>query len=183
MNAALLGTDAALHEFIARATAVDATVSVVETVETLRAEVLQHCSDAVGGFAVSEGAAGMAPPNGVPGRTAGELCQVGAAVSLARLGVAESGSVLFVPDSRAERLLLLLPPLQLVVLPLVRLVSTLDEAMANVSSLVGADRQPAPYITFMTGPSRTADIERVITVGAHGPRRLHIIIVREWTDA
>jgi len=35
----------------------------------------------------------------------------------------------------------------------------------------------ANYISFITGPSRTADIERVLTIGAHGPERLVIVVV------
>ena len=34
----------------------------------------------------------------------------------------------------------------------------------------------APYISFLTGPSRTADIERVLTIGVHGPSRLVVVV-------
>jgi L-lactate dehydrogenase complex protein LldG len=36
------------------------------------------------------------------------------------------------------------------------------------------------YISFITGPSRTADIERVLTIGVHGPGRLIIVVVDEF---
>ena len=39
------------------------------------------------------------------------------------------------------------------------------------------------YISFITGPSRTADIERVLTIGVHGPERLIIVVVDEFEGA
>ena len=36
------------------------------------------------------------------------------------------------------------------------------------------------YISFITGPSRTADIERVLTIGVHGPERLIVVLVDEF---
>ena len=91
----------------------------------------------------------------------------------ALFAVAETGSVAvsWPRDERgrallAERLVLLVPKDQLV--------PTLDEALTRIDALVRAGRA---YVTLMTGPSRTADIERALTVGVHGPRELHVVLV------
>jgi L-lactate dehydrogenase complex protein LldG len=55
-----------------------------------------------------------------------------------------------------------------------QLVASLDEALARIEGLV---LDGHPYVTLMTGPSRTADIERALTVGVHGPRELHVVLV------
>ena len=51
---------------------------------------------------------------------------------------------------------------------------------ARPSKSVGAAGVFANYISFITGPSRTADIERVLTIGVHGPERLIIVVVDEF---
>ncbi len=88
-------------------------------------------------------------------------------------GVAETGSVLInePADDRgrcflADRLWVLVPESELV--------ATLDAALARIGQLVhGGARHPV----LMSGPSRTADIERVLTIGVHGPRALVIVVV------
>lgn len=90
----------------------------------------------------------------------------------ALFAVAETGSVA-VAWSRDERGSALLADRLFVVVPGDQVVATLDEALARIAALVRAGR---PYVTLMTGPSRTADIERALTVGVHGPRELHVLL-------
>jgi L-lactate dehydrogenase complex protein LldG len=87
--------------------------------------------------------------------------------------VAETGSVA-VALPRAERGAALLSERLWLFVPASELVATLDEALARIDALV---REGRPYVTLMTGPSRTADIERALTVGVHGPRELHVVLV------
>jgi L-lactate dehydrogenase complex protein LldG len=87
--------------------------------------------------------------------------------------VAETGSVA-VALPRAERGEALLSERLWVLVPASELVPTLDAALARIDALVRSGR---PYVTLMTGPSRTADIERALTVGVHGPRELHVVLV------
>ena len=87
--------------------------------------------------------------------------------------VAETGSVA-VTLPRAERGAALLSERLWLLVPATEVVPTLDAALARVDALV---RDGHPYVTLMTGPSRTADIERALTVGVHGPRELHVVLV------
>jgi L-lactate dehydrogenase complex protein LldG len=87
--------------------------------------------------------------------------------------VAETGSVA-VALPRSERGAALLSERLWLLVPASELVASLDEALARIESLVRGGR---PYVTLMTGPSRTADIERALTVGVHGPRELHVVLV------
>ena len=87
--------------------------------------------------------------------------------------VAETGSVA-VALPRTERGVALLAERLWLLVPASELVPTLDLALARVEALVRGGR---PYVTLMTGPSRTADIERALTVGVHGPRELHVVLV------
>lgn len=48
---------------------------------------------------------------------------------------------------------------------------------ASIGALNGAS--PRPYVSLITGPSRTSDIERVLTIGVHGPRALHIVLLSD----
>ena len=87
--------------------------------------------------------------------------------------VAETGSVA-VALSRDERGRCLLAERLWLLVPADQVVPTLDVALERIAALVRSGR---PYVTLMTGPSRTADIERALTVGVHGPRELHVVLV------
>lgn len=92
-------------------------------------------------------------------------------VCAAELAIAETGSVLLGESELLERLVSMLPPVSIVLLALDRLVASLDDAAAYLRSKTAR----SCYVSFVTGPSRTADIELVHTIGVHGPGELHII--------
>ncbi len=99
-------------------------------------------------------------------------------ISAASLGVAETGSYA-IADSIADRLVRMLAYRHIVVLDAARLVPGLDEAGAWLRDrFMGADGAEAGrYASFITGPSRTADIEMSLSVGAHGPAELRIALL------
>ncbi|MDP9357195.1 MAG: lactate utilization protein [Chloroflexota bacterium] len=98
-------------------------------------------------------------------------------LSLAHLAVAETGSVLVAETTLADRAVGMLAVAHLVICPTHALVPSLTEAADPLRAV--ATRPGGGYATLVTGPSRTADIERVLTVGVQGPARLAILFVDE----
>ena len=114
-----------------------------------------------------------------------EGASVGVAVglSLARNGIAETGSLL-VTDTLTDRLVRMLAPKHVMLLDVRDILPSLDEAGGHLRELIAAGPDgPGRYISFITGPSRTADIEMSLTVGAHGPAEVHLAILSATTDA
>ncbi|MHB1405843.1 MAG: LutC/YkgG family protein [Desulfitobacteriaceae bacterium] len=99
--------------------------------------------------------------------------QVDAGITSARWAVAETGTVVQTATDVDERLCSTLPPLHLVLLSTDALVPTLAEALA----LIHSSSEIPGFVGFITGPSRTSDIERVLTIGVHGPEQLIVVFV------
>ncbi len=100
----------------------------------------------------------------------------GVGIVAGKAGVAETGSVLLADDSLAARLLSMLADICVVILPETSIVRDLDAVGELIAEL---DRQGHRYLSMVTGPSRTADIERVLTIGVQGPRVLHIVVLQD----
>jgi L-lactate dehydrogenase complex protein LldG len=86
-------------------------------------------------------------------------------------GVAESGSIIC---SSADGKIVqagLLPAQHVAVIRRERIFATMEELLASFGET------PPTNITFITGPSRTADIELTLTIGVHGPERLDVIVI------
>jgi len=86
--------------------------------------------------------------------------------------VAQTGSVLVTSRSAGGRALSVLPPHHVVLARRDQLVADLPEAFALLKKKY-AVIYPS-FISFITGPSRTGDIERILVLGAHGPKKLTI---------
>jgi L-lactate dehydrogenase complex protein LldG len=94
-------------------------------------------------------------------------------ISAVDFGLADTGTVVQDASSVPLRLASTLPEIHVALLRTGAILPGLDELMPRL--------EPArsPYLSFITGPSRTADIERVLTIGVHGPVRLVIVCVDE----
>lgn len=102
-----------------------------------------------------------------------------AGFSGANLAIAESGTLVLVSNEGNVRLTTTLPPLHIAVVTTEKFVETLEQAAALIKPLITASSglKLTSYVSFITGPSRTTDIEKKLVLGAHGPQELHIIIL------
>jgi L-lactate dehydrogenase complex protein LldG len=101
------------------------------------------------------------------------LGEVGGGLTGADAGLAESGSIVLRSGPGRPRSASLLPGLHVAVLAVDRLVRSL----AHYAAQHPAAPQGISNLVVVTGPSRSADIEQELTLGVHGPRQLHVILV------
>jgi L-lactate utilization protein LutC len=93
------------------------------------------------------------------------------ALSAADLGIAETGTVVFLSGPQSLSSWHFRPGREFILLESRLIVPRLEDVLARI----GRDHVPAT-INLVTGPSRTADIEQTIEMGAHGPREIHILL-------
>lgn len=90
------------------------------------------------------------------------------------VAVAETGSVVLLSGAQSPTTLNFLPENHLVLVRRTQIVRHVEDVWTRLRQ--GPEAMPRSC-NFITGPSRTADIEQTIQLGAHGPRRLHVILV------
>ncbi|MFH0729236.1 MAG: lactate utilization protein [Pseudomonadota bacterium] len=90
--------------------------------------------------------------------------------------IAETGTLVLDSGSEDLRIATMLSETHIAWIPASRILS---EATDLSAYLTGKMKSPPGYMSFITGASRTADIERVLAIGVHGPQELHILIMEE----
>jgi L-lactate dehydrogenase complex protein LldG len=98
------------------------------------------------------------------------------AVSAAFAGIAETGTLALVSGPDNPTTLNFLADNHIVVLPRDAIEADYEGVFAKLRAAYGKGGAPRT-LNFITGPSRSADIEQTLLLGAHGPRRLHIVVV------
>jgi L-lactate dehydrogenase complex protein LldG len=88
--------------------------------------------------------------------------------------IARTGSIVLRATTAGGRRLSVLPPVHCVVATTAQLLPCLSSWLAEVHN-----NRTWSYGTIITGPSRTADIERILVLGAHGPKRLIVVVIDE----
>ena len=90
-------------------------------------------------------------------------------------GIAQTGTCIVVTDDESVRLDTMLPEVSVILLNRADILPDLPSAAPFLRSEQTQGR--ASYVSFITGPSRTADIERVSAIGVHGPLELHVVLI------
>jgi L-lactate dehydrogenase complex protein LldG len=90
--------------------------------------------------------------------------------------VAQTGSVCVTTRSSGGRALSVLPPHHIVIARHTQLLPDLTAAYELLAQKYGTSGYPS-FMGFITGPSRTGDIERILVLGAHGPKKLTVLLV------
>jgi L-lactate dehydrogenase complex protein LldG len=148
-----------------------------------RCTVLEH-SQALEAFVTEEGQKGTRVVNGIKSsagynlddirsREARELESVQLAILPGQLGVAENGAVWVTEENLGHRILPFITQQLVLVLHPARIVATMHDAYEQLAV------DEAGYGVFIAGPSKTADIEQSLVIGAHGPVAMQVLIVKD----
>jgi L-lactate dehydrogenase complex protein LldG len=185
MNA-VLDSSEMVESFKARAEAVSAQVERVANREAaleLVVRLLQQegVNDSPHSCAVWAASPMVAPAdrislqNAVPGLAFAVTRELAAdakvGISQMDFAIASTGSLVQYAEEVDKRLVSTLPATHIAIVATAALLPDLPSVFARL------DARNSAYLSFITGPSRTADIERVLTIGAHGPERLVIVLV------
>jgi L-lactate utilization protein LutC len=94
-------------------------------------------------------------------------------ITSADYALADTGTLVMIASPAEARLVSLLPPAHIAVVPMDRVLTSLDELFTLVP--LPADRSSS--MVLITGPSRTADIEQILVRGVHGPGQISVVLV------
>ena len=103
---------------------------------------------------------------------AADIFRFDVGISTAQAAIAETGTLVLDSVNERHRFVSLVPPVHIALVNASKIRETLGEAL----SLLRKDKEISPAVTFITGPSRSADIELTLTVGVHGPQELYVIV-------
>jgi len=176
------GNQDRIAAFIRGLEKVFATYSIVSSNAEVKQEVEKYLQqqDATGGLVVTgsvrkSGLLEGSTINLVDAPTRGEEAS---AIAIAYAGIAETGSLVFLSGADSPVTTNFLPDNFICILRQTELLNDMESLWSRMQQ---EHRAMPRAINIVTGPSRTADVEQTIQFGAHGPRRVHVIILSENT--
>ncbi|MCL6444853.1 MAG: lactate utilization protein, partial [Alicyclobacillus sp.] len=99
----------------------------------------------------------------------------------ASFGVADTGTIVLACGDAAGRTVHQVPLVHLVVMRESQIVQSLGDAMTRLREVAPSGRIPA-YVHFISGPSRSSDIENDQTIGVHGPARVMCFLLQDGAE-
>jgi L-lactate dehydrogenase complex protein LldG len=103
-----------------------------------------------------------------------EMCAAAdVGITSAEYALADTGALVVLATREESRLASLLPTIHVTILPADRILTGLDELFTMLPDPAASSSS----MVFIGGPSKTADIEQILTLGVHGPREIHLVVV------
>lgn len=191
--------DEVIARFIKEAVAVRAQVSRARSPEEAFARIADICHIA-GVQEVAHSGAPLLSVLDLPARLAGQglvvvdaagfgrgrrddliscLANCDAGVTAVDYAIAETGTIALSSDEQQSLLVSLLPPIHIAVLRESQIEPTLDAVIEKLAVDRMGRTEPCRSANFITGPSRTGDVELTLSIGVHGPKELHLIILAD----
>jgi L-lactate dehydrogenase complex protein LldG len=187
------GADSLVARFTQEATAVRAQVHRLSGKLQLVEKILEICAHQAGEVALSGSAlfSQMELPKALAahGLTTFESHETDHETMIARLAncavgvtaadyvIAETGTIVLSSDEANALLVSLLPPVHIAMVRAAQIIASIDENICRLGEDQMERANPPRSVTMITGPSRTSDVELVLSIGVHGPKELHVIIL------
>ena len=107
-----------------------------------------------------------------------EVRRAGLGLTGADYALAETGSIVILPRRGLSRLVSVVPPVHVALVRPEELLESLDDLfLLRRLEYYRNGGEMGSYLNFITGPSRTADIEMTIVQGVHGPKEVHLVLL------
>ena len=110
-------------------------------------------------------------------QTAARLANCDVGLTAADYAIADTGTIVLSSDEQNALLVSLLPAVHIALVRSSQIAASLDEVISKIGEERIGRFDPSRSVTLITGPSRTSDIELVLSIGVHGPKELHVIII------
>jgi L-lactate utilization protein LutC len=94
-------------------------------------------------------------------------------ITSADYALADTGTLVLLSSPEEARMISLLPPVHIAIVPQERVLTGLDELL----TILPDPAAQSSSMVLITGPSRTADIEQILVRGVHGPGEIHVVVV------
>lgn len=105
------------------------------------------------------------------------IAKAGIGITEVDYAIADTGTLVLLTDGKRPRSVSLLPPTHLAIIKKDNIVSNINELFVILKQKLDDTQDITSCMTFITGPSRTADIELTLTLGVHGPKELFVFIL------